>query len=106
MAFTCRLTSWLSCRATRRAPCVCKGRDELSGQLQPLVRRHSTTGPKLTLSHTTDSTPRTKVSKGSGADKVDGATGHDGESGLRAAFGRLNRDARLLHWLLTSRRCG
>ena len=40
MRSCCRLTSWLSCRATRRALCVCKGRDELNGQLQPFVRRH------------------------------------------------------------------
>ena len=39
-ASCCRLTSRLSCRATWRALCVCKGRDKLNGQLQPFVRRH------------------------------------------------------------------
>ena len=79
----CRLTSRLSCGATRRALCVCKGRDELNRQLQPFVRRHATTRPKLTVSHTPDSTPRTKLSKGSGASEAGDAKDRDDASGLR-----------------------
>ncbi len=36
---SCGITSRLSCQATWRAPCLCKGRDKLNGQLQPFVRR-------------------------------------------------------------------
>ena len=48
----CRLTSKLSCGATWRALCSCKGRDKLPRQLQRFVRRHRDNLDALSIDHT------------------------------------------------------